>query len=108
MMNREFEFTCSESEAKSISDMMNTIPNWLENCIERRIIYIRIAIDQTNEDSHRDLLTGELFALNWVLSRKRTDAEGEEWCLHVSIAFITWIASIRVKMTIGTIVLIMR
>lgn len=77
-MNREFEFTCSESEAKSILDMMNTIPIWLEKIIEQRISAIRIAIDQTDEDSHRDLLTGELFALNWVLSRKRTDAEGEQ------------------------------
>ena len=77
-MLREFKFACSESEAKSILDMMNTIPNWLEKIIEQRISTIRIAIDQTDEDSHRDLLTGELFALNWVLSRKRTDAEGEE------------------------------
>ncbi len=77
-MNREFVFTCSEIEAKSILDMMTTIPNWLEKIIERRISEIRIAIDQTDEDSHRDLLTGELFALNWVLSRRRTDAEGDE------------------------------
>lgn len=77
-MNREFEFTCSESEAESISDMMNTIPDWLEKIIERRISEIRIAIDQTDEDSHRDLLTGELFALNWILSRRRADAEGEK------------------------------
>ena len=77
-MIREFNFTSSETEAKSISDMMNTIPNWLEIIIWQRIIEIRIAIDQTDEDSHRDLLTGELFALNWVLSRKRTDSEGEE------------------------------
>ena len=76
-MIREFEFTCSETEAKSISDMMNTIPNWLEIIIWQRIIEIRIAIDQTDEDSHKDLLTGELFALNWVLSRRREDAEDE-------------------------------
>lgn len=75
-MNREFEFTCTETEAKSISDMMNTVPGWLEKIIGQRISEIRVAIDQTNEDSHRDLLTGELFALNWVLSRRREDAEG--------------------------------
>ena len=57
-MIREFNFTSSETEAKSIQDMMNMIPNWLKKCIEQRISDIRIAIDQTDEDSHKDLLTG--------------------------------------------------
>ena len=76
-MNREFNFTSSVAEAKSIQDMMNTIPDWLEIIIRHRISDIRIAIDQTDEDSHKDLLAGELFALNWVLSRRREDAEDE-------------------------------